>query len=117
LVAGGGLRPILSQGAMDGPPVVWAVGRETKTTADPFRDDNQKGNGKAKAKCGGSSPSATLRVRMTIKREGSGNSNGGWVWAVYIRPIAKCAMDGAPVLLWLGDERQRQKQLPCGDDN
>jgi hypothetical protein len=40
-----------------------------------------------------------------------------WVWTVYIRPIAKCAMDGAPVLLWLGDERQRQKQLPCGDDN
>jgi hypothetical protein len=26
----------------------------------------------------------------------------GW-WRVYIPPIAKCAMDGAPVLFWLGE--------------
>jgi hypothetical protein len=31
--------------------------------------------------------------------------------------IAKCVMDGAPVLLWRSDEEQGQQQIPCGDDN
>jgi len=31
-------------------------------------------------------------------------------------PVRKSAMDGAPVCLWLTKERQRQKQIPFGDD-
>jgi hypothetical protein len=48
----------------------------------------------------------------------SQNSNGvcGWL-STSITPVAKCAMDGAQVLLWLVEERQGRKQIPCGDDN
>jgi hypothetical protein len=55
----------------------------------PFGDDNWKDKGKGQQQ---------------------GQRLGGWR-TVYIPPIAECAMDGAPVLLWLGKEGKGQGQL------
>jgi hypothetical protein len=49
----------------------------------PFGDDNKKSN------C---------------------ESNGQWLADGYIPPIAKYAMDGAPVSLWLFEKEQRHQQ-------
>jgi hypothetical protein len=37
----------------------------------------------------------------------------GW-WAVYIPPIAKCAKDGAPVLLWLPEAGKNDSRYSSG---
>ena len=77
--------------------------KRSNEKADLFEYDNES-NGKTKAKAKQKQNAGFFAsLRMTSKRSGK-QQRRLLGEMVYIPPIAKCAMDGAPVVPWLAKE-------------
>jgi hypothetical protein len=104
----------------------------TTRKARAKRRSKGKSKNKSKTKCGGLRSAQNDKQKKRQEQQQMQMQSGAtaqWLEDGYIPSIAEGVMDGAPELLWLPEgtrttadpydnkKRQRQQQIPFGDDN